>query len=162
MTTGKTIALTRWTFVGKVMSLLFHVTLNCMDCETPGKACQTTEDSRTVKVLCVLLEAVSKVHSLGWSWHLTLKRCQGRCSGEGNQCRAGSLWTDTGLFSRPGSSLLLTRKQVTHCAVGSMTNRQTRLTCGVFSVRLRWTRDSADRHVLSRRAGGHHASLPAL
>ena len=67
MITGKTIALTRWTFVGKVMSLLFHVTLNCMDCETPGKACQTTEDSRTVKVLCVLLEAVSKVHSLGWS-----------------------------------------------------------------------------------------------
>ena len=25
MTTGKTIALTRWTFVGKVMSLLFHL-----------------------------------------------------------------------------------------------------------------------------------------
>ena len=25
MTTGKTIALTRWTFVGKVMSLLFHI-----------------------------------------------------------------------------------------------------------------------------------------
>ena len=25
MTTGKTIALTRWTFVGKVMSLLFKV-----------------------------------------------------------------------------------------------------------------------------------------
>ena len=25
MTTGKTIALTRWTFVGKVMSLLFNV-----------------------------------------------------------------------------------------------------------------------------------------
>ena len=24
MTTGKTIALTRWTFVGKVMSLIFH------------------------------------------------------------------------------------------------------------------------------------------
>ena len=28
MTTGKTIALTRWTFVGKVMSLLFN-TLSC-------------------------------------------------------------------------------------------------------------------------------------
>ena len=25
MTTGKTIALTRWTFVGKVMSLLFNM-----------------------------------------------------------------------------------------------------------------------------------------
>ena len=127
MTTGKTIALTRWTFVGKLMSLLFHVTLNCMDCETPGEACQTTEDPHTVKVLCVLLEAVSKVHSLGWSWHLTLKICQGRCSGEGNQCRAGSLWTVTGLFLRPGSSLLLTRKQATHCAVGSVINRHTHL-----------------------------------
>ena len=28
MTTGKTIALTRWTFVGKVMSLLFHMQTN--------------------------------------------------------------------------------------------------------------------------------------
>ena len=49
MTTGKTIALTRWTFVGKVMSLLFNilsqfssVTQSCltlcdlMDCSTPG------------------------------------------------------------------------------------------------------------------------------
>ena len=25
VTTGKTIALTRWTFVGKIMSLLFHI-----------------------------------------------------------------------------------------------------------------------------------------
>ena len=29
MTTGKTIALTRWTFVGKVMSLLFNTSLGC-------------------------------------------------------------------------------------------------------------------------------------
>ena len=29
MTTGKTIALTRWTFVGKVMSLLFNMHLRC-------------------------------------------------------------------------------------------------------------------------------------
>ena len=28
MTTGKTIALTRWTFVGKVMSLLFIIIIN--------------------------------------------------------------------------------------------------------------------------------------
>ena len=60
MTTGKNIALTRRTFAGKVMSLLFHVTLNSMDCETPGEACQTTEDSQTVKVLYMLLEAVKK------------------------------------------------------------------------------------------------------
>ena len=32
MTTGKTIALTRWTFVGKVMSLLFNM-LYRLDCE---------------------------------------------------------------------------------------------------------------------------------
>ena len=49
MTTGKTIALTRWTLVGKVMSLLFNmlfqfnsVTQSCltlwdpMNCSTPG------------------------------------------------------------------------------------------------------------------------------
>ena len=49
MTTGKTIALTRWTFVGKVMSLLFNmlsseseVAQSCptlcdpMDCSLPG------------------------------------------------------------------------------------------------------------------------------
>ena len=31
MTTGKTIALTRWTFVGKVMSLLFNVLYACIN-----------------------------------------------------------------------------------------------------------------------------------
>ena len=30
MTAGKTIALTRWTFVGKVMSLLFNMLLNML------------------------------------------------------------------------------------------------------------------------------------
>ena len=38
MTTGKTIALTRWTFVGKVMSLLFMV--NCMQILWPSKDCE--------------------------------------------------------------------------------------------------------------------------
>ena len=32
MTTGKTIALTRWTFVGKVMSLLFNMLYNITSC----------------------------------------------------------------------------------------------------------------------------------
>ena len=36
MTTGKTIALTRWTFVGKVMSLLFHMLLD-FPCGSDGK-----------------------------------------------------------------------------------------------------------------------------
>ena len=34
MTTGKTIALTRWTFVGKVISLLFNITSWQIDGET--------------------------------------------------------------------------------------------------------------------------------
>ena len=38
MTTGKTIALTRWTFVGKAMSLLFMV--NCMQILWPSKDCK--------------------------------------------------------------------------------------------------------------------------
>ena len=38
MTTGKTIALTRWIFVGKVMSLLFMV--NCMQILWPSKDCK--------------------------------------------------------------------------------------------------------------------------
>ena len=36
MTTGKTIALTRWTFVGKVMSLLFNMLSRFL---TPSKSC---------------------------------------------------------------------------------------------------------------------------
>ena len=32
MTTGKTIALTRWTFVGKVMSLIFNIVCCCLLC----------------------------------------------------------------------------------------------------------------------------------
>ena len=40
ITTGKTIALTRRTFVGKVMSLLFNITSwqidGAIDCSTPG------------------------------------------------------------------------------------------------------------------------------
>ena len=36
MTTGKTIALTRWTFVGKVMSLLFNM-LSIVYINTPGR-----------------------------------------------------------------------------------------------------------------------------
>ena len=36
MTTGKTIALTRWTFVGKVMSLLFNISLGWSQLFFPG------------------------------------------------------------------------------------------------------------------------------
>ena len=37
MITGKTIALTRWTFVGKVMSLLIHSILKSRDITLPAK-----------------------------------------------------------------------------------------------------------------------------
>ena len=39
MTTGKTIALTRWTFVGKVMSLLFNVLSRLVIAFLPRSKC---------------------------------------------------------------------------------------------------------------------------
>ena len=39
MTTGKTIALTRWTFVGKVMSLLFNVVSRFIIASLPRNKC---------------------------------------------------------------------------------------------------------------------------
>ena len=39
MTTGKTIALTRWTFVGKVMSLLFHMLSRLVIAFLPRSKC---------------------------------------------------------------------------------------------------------------------------
>ena len=39
MTTGKTIALTRWTFVGKVMSLLFNMLSSLVMAFLPGSKC---------------------------------------------------------------------------------------------------------------------------
>ena len=39
MTTGKTIALTRWTFVGKVMSLLFNMLTRLVIAFLPGSNC---------------------------------------------------------------------------------------------------------------------------
>ena len=39
MTTGKTIVLTRWTFVGKVMSLLFNMLFRLVIAFLPGSKC---------------------------------------------------------------------------------------------------------------------------
>ena len=39
MTTGKTIALTRWTFVGQVMSLLLNMLSRLVIAFLPGKKC---------------------------------------------------------------------------------------------------------------------------
>ena len=38
MTTGQTIALTTWTFVGRVMSLLFNMLSGSFPCSSAGKA----------------------------------------------------------------------------------------------------------------------------
>ena len=57
MTTGKTIALTRWTFVGKVMSLLFnmlsrlHVSLTQVDCQTCLQKDGFIQDQQRIAVL---------------------------------------------------------------------------------------------------------------
>ena len=55
MTSGKTIALTRWTFVGKAMSLLFNVLF---------KLVITSLVAQTVKRLSMMWE--TQVRSLGW------------------------------------------------------------------------------------------------
>ena len=73
MTTGKTISLTRWTFVGKVMSLLFNM-LSCKPnslIEGNGSMCQTklivlllvfSEDtSSSVRYFCLLAKGVANI-----------------------------------------------------------------------------------------------------
>ena len=46
MTTGKTIALTRWTFVGKVMSLLFNMLSGLVIRMSSGKELEMSLKSR--------------------------------------------------------------------------------------------------------------------
>ena len=55
MTTGKTIALTRWTFIGKVMSLLFNML---------SRLLRTSLVAQMVKRLSIMQE--TWVQSLGW------------------------------------------------------------------------------------------------
>ena len=54
MTTGKTIALTRWTFVGKVMSLLFNMLSSLVITFLPRSKCPLT--SRLQSPSAVILE----------------------------------------------------------------------------------------------------------
>ena len=56
MTTGKTIALTRWTFVSKVMSLLFNTVFRIV--------IRASLVTQTVKRLPAMQE--TQVQSLGW------------------------------------------------------------------------------------------------
>ena len=81
MTTGKTISLTRWTFVGKVMSLLFNM-LSCKPnslIEGNGSMCQTklivlllvfSEDtSSSVRYFCLLAKGVAKHSGVNQTLH---------------------------------------------------------------------------------------------
>ena len=46
MTTGKTIALTRWTFVGKVMSLLFNMLSRLVLAFLPRSKCRVKDKTK--------------------------------------------------------------------------------------------------------------------
>ena len=51
MTTGKTIALTRWTFVGKVMSLLFNMLFARMQMTGIGDNKESSEGRKPTTVI---------------------------------------------------------------------------------------------------------------
>jgi len=58
MTTGKTIALTRWTFVGKIMSLLFNILSRLVIAFLP----------RSKRLLISWLQSPLQLHAMKW-WH---------------------------------------------------------------------------------------------
>ena len=73
MTTGKTIALTRRTFVGKLMSLLFNVMLEWLSL----KRTQVTnigEDVKKRKILYSIDETVKFVYSLWKTLQICVKK----------------------------------------------------------------------------------------
>ena len=75
MTTGKTIALTIWTFVGKVMSLLLHMRSRFVTTFLPGSKCLLI--SRQQSPSTVILEADclgSNSISTTYNWDLFLPR----------------------------------------------------------------------------------------
>ena len=102
MTTGKTIALTRWTFIGKVMSLLFNML---------SRLLRTSLVAQMVKRLSTMQE--TWVQSLGWAdllekamaphssilvWKIPWTEEPGRLQSLGLQ-RVGHSWA-TSLFTR--------------------------------------------------------------
>ena len=74
MTTGKTIALTRWTFVGRVMSLLFNMLSRLVIAFLPRVA------------LVVKKKKKKKPANTGDARHVGSIPGSGRCPGEGNGC----------------------------------------------------------------------------
>ena len=63
MTTGKTIALTRWTFVGKAMSLLFNMLSRLVITFLPRSKCLNFMAAVSI---CNNFGAPRKVHHSGW------------------------------------------------------------------------------------------------
>ena len=63
MTTGKTIALTRWTFVGKVMSLFFNTLSRLVITFLPRRKCLNFMAAISI---CNDYGAPRKVHHSGW------------------------------------------------------------------------------------------------
>ena len=74
MTTGKTIALTRWTFVGKVMSLLFNMLSRSVKAFLPRSKCLLISwlkspsavilEPQNIKSLTVSIVSLSSCHEV--------------------------------------------------------------------------------------------------
>ena len=68
MTTGKTIALTIWTFVGKVMSLLFNILSICLSFHSKEQASFNFMAAVTMKVKKVKVKSLSHVWLFATPW----------------------------------------------------------------------------------------------
>ena len=65
LTTGKTIALTRWTFVGKVMSLLFNMLFRLViDCLPRSLLISMILEPKKIKSLAVSIVSPSICHEV--------------------------------------------------------------------------------------------------
>ena len=80
MTTGKTIALTRWTFVGKVMSLLFNMLSKFVIGEGNGSPVQYSCWENPVDRGAWW----AAVHGIAQSWTRLKQLSMHACIGEGN------------------------------------------------------------------------------
>ena len=71
MTTGKTIALTRWTFVGKVMSLLFNMRSRLIIAFLPRSKCLLISWLQSPPFLLPFIISIFRIHVLLASFSLT-------------------------------------------------------------------------------------------
>ena len=73
MTTGKTIALTRWTFVGKVMSLLFNTLSRCVITFLPRRKCLLISWLQSPPVLSLHAEILNSETKGRWAMNCSVK-----------------------------------------------------------------------------------------